>query len=650
MPRIHVLPDLLVNKIAAGEVIERPASVVKELVENSLDAGATRISVRIEDGGRSLVRLVDDGCGMSAEDLRLSVLPHATSKIASDEDLAQIRTMGFRGEALASIGAVSRLHITSRTADAIEGAQVIVTGERIEHSGAAGCPVGTSVEVRDLFFNVPARRRFLRSPSTESGHIVEQFARLALGHRQVGFELTSGNRTVHALPAGASVPDRVGRLYGPEMAAELLVVARQERGVGIEGYAAPPARSRSSGNWQYIFLNGRYVRDRVIQHAIREAYRGLMEPSRYPVVFLYLTMDPSLVDVNVHPTKAEVRWQDSNLLYSQVLSALREKFQRTDLTVAWKSSLMAPSSEETDTPRFGEESAVAAGPATPPPDPQEQERLRQAAAAFFKSATPIVGASAPPSRVPPEAYSSPTSGRIGSGRPATAPATVGLGGATDWRSLYAPPATELALPSTGEGAAERPAPSYRPCRAIQLLNAYLVAESDDGIVIIDQHALHERVLYDELRRRIAAGSLESQRLLLPETIPATPQQIALLETHAELLGRLGIEWSPFGPDCVAIQAFPSILRDTDVASFLRDLIDRLAESHSVASPEVVIHELLDMMSCKAAVKAGDPLTPQEIDALIARKDLVEKSSNCPHGRPTTLRLTVRELEKQFKRT
>jgi DNA mismatch repair protein MutL len=660
MSSIHVLPDLLVNKIAAGEVIERPASVVKELVENSLDAGATHIAVRLDDGGRSLIRVVDDGCGMSPDDLRLCVLPHATSKIGSDDDLASIRTMGFRGEALASIGAVSRLTITSRTREAIEGAQVIVSGEKFEHAGAAGCPVGTSIEVRDLFFNIPARRRFLRSASTESGHITEQFARLALGHRHVGFELNSANRTVHALPAPATVPDRVARFYGPELGAELLAIGRQERGVTIEGYAAPPARSRSSGNWQYIFLNGRYIRDRVIQHAIREAYHGLMEPSRFPVVFLFISIDPACVDVNVHPTKIEVRWQDSNLIYSQVLSVLREKFQRTDLTPAWR---VRPPEDEPFAGEEGAGGAGASGARLPLPSPEEQARIREAAADYFKGLAPVA---ASPARTPapdeiersrwedrPVGTGGVGARSAGTARTAGSPAFGATLGADSWRSLYQPaePQAPAAESRRATSSASIPAGSGRALRpAIQLHNTYLVAESDDGIVIIDQHALHERVLYDELTRRIASGALESQRLLLPETVTITPQQLALLENHGELLQRLGIDWSPFGPDCVAVQSFPAILKDTDVVSFLRDLLDKLSERAHAPGTEVVIHELLDMMACKAAVKAGDPLTADEIDALIARKELVEKSSNCPHGRPTMLRLTVRDLEKQFKRT
>jgi len=651
MSRIKVLPDLLVNKIAAGEVIERPASVVKELVENAIDAGAEHVAVHIEDGGRQLIRVADDGLGMSAEDLRLAVTPHATSKITCEDDLYHIATLGFRGEALASIGAVSHLRIVSRPRDAIEGAEIVVAAERIEAASAAGCGPGTTVEVRDLFFNVPARRKFLKATATEVGHINEQIARIALAHRAVGFEVVNNQRTTQRLTGGADIRDRIAALFGEDLGEGLIHIERGDRGLHIEGYAAPPAKSRSTPAGQYVLLNGRFIRDRFVQHAVREAYRGLMEPTRHPVVFLFLTIDPALVDVNVHPTKIEVRWQDSNLVHSQVLSALRDVFLRSDLTPA-----LHAHAERGVFPTRRVESPDA-------------EQVRRDAAEFFKSMTPA------------------TSG--GTGSFGGTGGSCGTGGADRLSEYSAPSALRPAdvaphvwdalygrieAQSPGESAgrasadstnASEPAPGDRDLansladgaghlrfnsRALQVHNTYLVVETDEGIVIVDQHALHERIMYDMLRRQFTAGPLESQRLLLPETFTATPRELALLAEHADLLHRLGIEAEPFGRDAIAVQAFPSILKDTDAAAFLRDLLDRLAEKGAEQThAEEVIHDVLDMMSCKAAVKAGDPLTPQEIDALLAQKSAVEKSSNCPHGRPTTLRLTLRDLEKQFKR-
>ena len=633
--RIRVLPDLLVNKIAAGEVVERPASVVKELVENCIDGGATRIAVTIEDGGRQLIRVTDDGSGMSGEELRLSVLAHATSKVMVEDDLYSIHTMGFRGEALASIAAVSKLRIVSRLAGAIEGHEVRVVGEQFEASQAVGCPEGTTVEVRDLFFNVPARRKFLRTPSTEVGHINEQFARAALAYPEIGFELTVNRRVAQNLPHSQTRLDRIGKFYGPELAAALMTIAREERGVRLEAYAAPPVQSRATAQWQYVYVNGRYVRDRFIQHAIKEAYRGLMEPNRHGVVFLFITLDPREVDVNVHPTKIEVRWADSNLIHSQVLSALRETFQRCDLT-----------------PRLRTQQSLT------PLSEAEQDRVRHELAEVLKATTPIDPSRGafPAASQAPECHGSVNSDFA-------PPTGVDLADHERiWRSLYGQHESvsedhqgtqgDLSEPQAS-ACAELPhglQPSAHSPRAVQMHNLYLVAETDEGIVIVDQHALHERVMYEQLRARIAVGALESQRLLLPETLRVTPDQVALIESHSHLFERLGIEITPFGRDAVAIQAFPALLKDTDVPSFLRDLLDRLAQQPAGSSTEVVIHKVLDMMACKAAVKAGDALTEAEIEALMRQRHLIDKPGSCPHGRPTMLRLTKADLNRQFKRT
>jgi DNA mismatch repair protein MutL len=664
MGKIRVLPDLLVNKIAAGEVVERPASVVKELVENSIDAGSTRIAVAIEDGGKELIRVTDDGEGMSAEDLQLAVLPHATSKLADEEDLYAIASMGFRGEALASIGAVSNLRIVSRPRGAIEGHQITVAGDKVQASGAVGSPEGTTLEVRDLFFNVPARRKFLRTRATETGHINEQFARLALGFPEIAFELSNGGRSVHQLPVAQTLRERIAGLYGAELGAALIAIEREEHGLVIEAYAAPPIQSRSTTSWQYVFVNGRYIRDRFIQHAVREAYRGLMEHDRQPVYFLFLTIDPAAVDVNVHPTKIEVRWRDSNLIHSQILSAFRESFLRADLTPALRAGRADAGGG------FGRPGGFGGGGGTPPAGGADADAVRARMADLLRSAAPIVGDSAPPSYresdVAMRGPFSPPPGSPHSGYAAqhsalstqhsgsdTPHPALGLDqGAALWRAMYGPTG------EPGEGAASvAPLPGGRAPdrarRAIQLHNTYLVVETDEGMLIIDQHALHERILYNQFCARLTTGPLESQRLLLPETLNVAPRQVALLQEQEALLQQLGIEVTPFGRDAVAIQSVPGLLKDTEAAPFLRDLLDRLeemVEHGKITHAETVLHELLDMMACKAAVKAGDPLTPDEIDALVAQKDLVEKSSNCPHGRPTTLRLTVSDLEKQFKRT
>ncbi|MEP0843197.1 MAG: DNA mismatch repair endonuclease MutL [Phycisphaerae bacterium] len=653
MPRIQVLPDLLVNKIAAGEVIERPASVVKELVENSLDAGATRIEVHVEDGGRRLIRVVDDGCGMDAEDLALAIRPHATSKIAREDDLFGIRTLGFRGEALPSIGAVSQLRVVSRRREADQGHEIAVAGDRVEPLRAAAAPPGTTVEVRQLFFNVPARQKFLRTPQTEMGQITEQLARIALVQPRVEFRLTHNARPVHHLKPVEGMRPRIADFYGAELAGTLLEIRRQERGLSLAGWVSRPADSRSTAKWQYLFLNGRFIRDRFIIHAVREAYRGLMESSRYPVVFLALEIDPAEVDVNVHPTKIEVRWRDSNAVYSQVLSALRDRFLRADLTPALRpdrgfDKTYSRDASDLEGP-IEEPTAAGASGGVPGEDPaaeRRREEIRRSIAEFFKTAQPIVG---------PSGGYDPGGHEAGSGRLAEALAyTPRLAGADDDDAAAAPePAGGLA-PLSLERMPLEDAPASsgddEPDEAFQIHRAYLVAETPDGLVIVDQHALHERILFEQLAAALSRGPLESQRLLIPDLIDVSPDQVAVIELHAEVLARLGFELTAYGPGTIAVHAAPSLLREGRAREFVRDLLDRLSTRSGPASAEMLTNDLLSMMACKAAVKAGDALSDQEIRALMRQRRRVERSSNCPHGRPTSLRLTIRELERQFKRT
>ena len=611
MPTIEVLPQLLVNKIAAGEVIERPASVVKELVENSLDAGASRIEVAIEDGGRKLIRVVDDGVGMDAEDLARCIQPHATSKIRKEDDLFQIATMGFRGEALPSIGSVSQLSIVSRQHDADQAHQIHMAGPVLEPVTAAAGPPGTTIEIREVFFNVPARQKFLRTAQTEMGHITEQIARVALARPEVEFRLTHNGRMVHHLRPSESMRSRIADLYGRELSDGLMEFSRTERGVSLRGFAAPPADSRSSNKWQYFFLNGRFIRDRFIAHAVREAYRGLIEPSRHPVVFLAIDVPPDSVDVNVHPTKIEVRWRDSNMLYSQVLSALRDRFLNADLSPKLIADRPSPT-------RWQAAPAPAGGMTDVSSDLSDERarRARESIASYLKSL-----------------------------KPRTADQPPAFGGSVPSASFTAPSTSDSTPRREDFGFTSPP-----PGGVMQIHRSYLAAETDEGLVIVDQHALHERILFEKLSAEITQGPLESQRLLIPETIDASSDQVAVLETHAEVIAQLGFEFSAAGPQSIAIHAVPSLLKPERVTEFVRDLLDRAAATDEPASAEMLTNDILSMMACKAAVKAGDPLTPEEMQALMAQRDLVERSSNCPHGRPTTLRFTLGDLEKQFKRT
>ena len=583
MPRpIRTLPTSVVNKIAAGEVIERPASVVKELVENALDAGATRIVVEIADGGRALIRVIDDGRGIPAAELPLAFAPHATSKIEADAELDAVATMGFRGEALASIGEVGRAKITSRTAGEDAAWSIADDGGRVGDPQPAAGNVGTTIEVIDLFFNVPARRKYLKGAAAESAHVTDTLTKLALARPDVAFRYERDGKLVSDRPAGTP-RDRWLTGWPAEYAGEALDVAADHAGYRLRGVVGRPELAATHARYQHLYVNRRPVRDKYLQHALKEAFRGLTEPGRHPAAVLALDVPPGEVDVNVHPAKAEVRFRESGRVHALVLSAVREALLGADLTPK------AQPRVDDDAPR---------------------ESVRETLAQFFKEGLQ--------SQVAQQRFDEPGS--------AAAP-------------QHAEP-NEI----------DPPAAADVPRGAMQLHNSYLVVPDADGMLIIDQHALHERVIFEDLLARLRRGPLESQALLLPLTFDADGDELAKLDRLRPLLSRLGLDVEPFGPDAVAVRAFPSFLHRLDPVAFVRDVLRRADYEVDALNDEALLHDVLDMMSCKAAVKAGDPLTPAEVDALLARRAAATRSSNCPHGRPTTLRLTLADLEKQFKRT
>jgi len=622
MPNIRRLPSQLVNKIAAGEVVERPASVVKELVENSLDAEATRIEIAVEEGGKRAIRVTDNGIGISADELSLAFAPHSTSKLPGDQALSKISTMGFRGEALASIASISHARMRSRRLDQQSGYEISVSEEDMGQPRPCASPPGTMVEVRDLFFNTPARRKFLRTTNTEFGHVTEQITRLALGNPQVAFVLLHNGRETRNIPRADSTAARVSEVFGSDTGSLLPIVSRGGK-IDVSGLIATPSAPRATARWQYFFLNGRYIRDRVCSHALREAYRGLIEGGRFPAAFIFIELDPQEVDVNVHPTKIEVRFRDSQAIHGELLASLTETLNRADL---------APSVSLTDTKT--DDHASSHGHDAEPTE-THRESLRQALADFFKSAPPPK----PQLNFPGSPSSPVTSGKAPPLELRPPEPAVG----------YTPKRDLQVAPRQGHlDRAER--------LTIQIHNSYIVAACDDGIEIIDQHALHERIIYNDLKRRLAEAKrdrpgLTAQRMLIPETFSVTQAEAASLEANSELLVHLGIEVVPFGPEAVAIQQFPALLAEKGVVAsqFVRDLIDRLMEDQPAVAEEL-LEDILEMMACKAAVKAGDPLNSEEIDSLLDRRDQAEKSSACPHGRPTTLKLTLKDLAKQFKRT
>jgi DNA mismatch repair protein MutL len=625
---ICVLPIHLVNKIAAGEVIERPASVVKELVENSIDAGSTRIDIAVQDGGSKSISVSDNGKGLAGEDLALAFVPHATSKIQQEDDLFAINTMGFRGEALAAIASVSHAHIRSRSADSPEGMEIDASGETISQARPCAATAGTTVTIRDLFFNTPARRKFMRTVNTEFGHISEQVTRLALPNPQIAFTLTNNGREVLKLPTAESTMQRAEDLFGRQLAQTLLTIQSRDGRIGVQGLAGRPGASRASSQWQYFFLNGRYIRDRLLSHALKEAYRGLVDPRSFPVAFIFITIDPAEVDVNVHPTKIEVRFRDSQSVHGHLLAALRETLGGSNLTglATARPVDLASTAGEAD-PNDPTSSAGLSAEAR-----QRQQSARQAMADFFRSIKPAQGGLGFPNNQP--------------GQGATIPSPAQPAGPA-WQQPGRPVANES--PAIQQGLVANSPQLGWP--AMQIHNSYIVTSCDDGLLIIDQHALHERILYNDFKRRLSQGQLPAQRMLIPPVVSASPAAISALLARSAMLESLGIEVAAFGPTSLAIQRFPSLLvgRGVVAEEFLLEAMDKLAEEPSAAG-EHLLESLLQSLACKAAIKAGMALSADEMQSLLAQRQQTDKASACPHGRPTVLKMTLKDLEKQFKRT
>lgn len=588
---IRLLPEDVSNQIAAGEVVERPASVLKELVENSLDAGAGRIGVEVAAGGRRLIRVVDDGVGMLSDDLLLALERHATSKVASAEDLIHLASLGFRGEALPSIAAVSRMSLRSRTQDAEAGGLVRVEGGRVTSVEEVGCPVGTLVEVGDLFFNTPARRKFLKSQATESGHLAGALVRLALAQPSVAFRYTVGKQLIYDLPAGQDLASRAGSLLGRATAEAMVPLQEEEGPLRLEGLAGLPSLSRSTADQIYTFVNGRFVRDKVLLHAIYQAYRGLMPDNRRPVVVLHLSLDPELVDVNVHPAKTEVRFTQQQEVHQALAGALRRGLGRSHV------------------PRPAPQPA-AGGP--PPVRPQ-----------------PL------PERgpwTPPRSVSLSPGGRVAEPRPqAAAPdrAVLPAGSANRLRPMYSK-AEELTVIG-------------------QLHGLYVLCSSPQGLILVDQHAAHERLTYERLKAGLAQGEMPRQGLLTPQTLELTPGEAAWAGEQAGQWARLGLELEPFGGNTWAIRAVPPHLAGGDPRPAVRDLLSQMSASGlPVETPEFV-ETALRSLACHGSVRQGQRLKPAELEELVDRICALPPPLTCPHGRPVMLLLSRHELDRSFKR-
>ena len=628
---IRKLSESVINKIAAGEVIERPASVVKELLENSIDAGAKQVEVKIEQGGIEMIRITDNGCGMAKEDLPLAITSHATSKISDADDLFKVGTFGFRGEALASITTISQAMIRSRTADSDCGYELLINGGHSEPVEPCGCPVGTTIEIRQLFYNTPVRQKFLKTPQTEKSHIAEAFARVALANPKVQMTLMNNQSVVHQLASTDSWHERISAFYGPEIAENLIPVSSKEGEISLNGFVVDPSISRSNKRMQYLFLNRRYIRDHALQHALTEAYRGLLMVGRYPLCFLRLDMPPNMVDVNVHPAKLEVRFQNGGQIYKQLLATIREQFLSTDLTAKGHLSR-----------RDG--GHVAAEALTPHASPAGAAvgSAVQDQIAFAKPVSNVDWTAAPRSSA---GGGFPGSSATDSFRPFP-PVPGSIPGGNIGADGFSP-----SVPTTDDQSfSNQPVPNPTHTRtALQVYNTYLISETTEGMVIIDQHALHERIIYEQIRDKIIDGKLESQRLLVPEPVSLPPAEAAAVLEQAELLAQIGIVVEPFGGDTVLVSSYPAMLANHNPAEMLKGVIDKLMGEAKNLDRRDVLDELLHMISCKAAVKAGDKLSPEEITALLEHRELCQDSHHCPHGRPTALTFSREELDKKFKR-
>ena len=627
---IHILPSALIDQIAAGEVVERPASVVKELVENSLDAGAARVTCRVEQGGRSLVRVTDDGAGMSRGDALLAVRRHATSKIASADDLARIATLGFRGEALPSIAAVSRLRILTRRAEDPAGTLVLVEAGGAPEASDAASPAGCEVEVRDLFFNTPARRKFLRTQATELGHIQAWMGRLALVCPAVHLRLEHGGRTLLDAPATGDAAQRAAAILGREVFEHLHPVAYREEGIEVGGLACDPEHSRPNARAVQLFVNGRYVRDRMLQHAVMDAYRTVLPAGRYPTVLLKIEMDPALVDVNVHPQKTEVRFGDTRLIHRVVQTAVAEVLAA------------APWMRKGRTYRLGSGGGLAEDGSPGSGGRQEHGRARQVREALGRYQRFRQGeGSREPWRSP--GFSGARTGSV----PGTTTPQRGETAQAPGQTAPAPGALDVPE-DFGAGKTELPLSQWRLVGT--LWNTYLLLASSGRLVVVDQHAAAERITFERLRAGFVAGRVESQRLLVPAQLEVGGDAEAVCAEHRARLEQVGFEIEPFGPGVVKVAAVPALLSRAQVAPLVRDVLDELAERAEASPWEAACLEVLGRMACHGSVRAGQVLSEQEIRALLAQLERIDYAGTCPHGRPVLVSFPRPGVERWFHRT
>ncbi|MHB1021745.1 MAG: DNA mismatch repair endonuclease MutL [Acidobacteriaceae bacterium] len=646
MGRIRVLSDQVANQIAAGEVVERPASVVKELLENALDAGATRIRIEVEGGGRKLIRISDDGIGMVRDDALLAFERHATSKIRSSDDLLSISTLGFRGEALPSIASVSRLHLATRAAEEPVGTEIEIAGGKVLRVDDAGLPQGTVLTIRDIFFNTPARRKFLKSEQTELSHVAALVTHYALAHPDKHFELHSATQTLLSAPAVSSASDRLFQIFGRDTFAQLLPVAAEidfaraglpepppwKRDADYEppkpgflrvsGFVSKPELQKLNRNSIYVFVNGRIIRDRLILHALTEAYRNILPPTSFPVVALFLELPPEEVDVNVHPAKTEVRFRQGSFLHDFVRDSVRTALiaarPAADFLTALHSAAQASPSLTLDISPSLTPSPL---PSVPPTELEQQSDplpSPEDAAAFTLEAP-----------VPP---------------------------ATPGNLPFTEASTTAATPSSGtdsSAVAEEPQPTLNSLASLkplgQLRESFILAVNEEGLWIIDQHVAHERVLFEKVLREREVEQVQRQRLLMPVLIELLPAQMVAFAAIADELERNGFEAEPFGPRTLAVKAAPVGLEGRELERMLEEVLAVVEREKQAENLETMRTRIAASIACHAAIKINTPLEPSKINWLLAELAKTEHPTSCPHGRPIVLRYSLRDIQRAFQR-
>lgn len=644
MPSIQFLPSHLINQIAAGEVVERPANALKEIVENSLDAGATQISVDIAGGGIKLLRVCDNGCGMEADDLPLALSRHATSKIKSLADLERVKSMGFRGEGLASIASVSRLTLTSRTAQNAHAHQIRAADGALGEVAAAAHPVGTTIEIAELFFNTPARRKFLKSENTEYAHCATMLERLALANPAVAFSLKNNGKAVFDYPA-QPLPERVAAIVGAAFQAASLPIDCQAGEMALRGFVSKPTFAQGKSDKQFFFVNNRFVRDKVMLHAVKQAYRDVLHHQITPAFALFLDLPPEQVDVNVHPTKTEIRFRDSQAVHQMIFHALNKALAETRADVTESVSNAGALLQQ----RFAPRPNLPANPAAP----NETPFLGSLKAEGFngmETEIPAADAFSGSPKSAPMPYQA--AARALQQRPlslnenrAALRAYAELYRDDDDLPAFAPPAQADGQPD------RQPENAYPLGFAIaQLLGIYVLAQAADSLILVDMHAAAERVNYEKMKaQRSASGSLKTQMLLIPVTFEASHAELAACADYAAELAQYGLDLADSGNGQIAVRAVPQMLGKADVAALARDVLRELAAVGSSQTIEAKENQILGTMACHGSIRAGRQLTLPEMNALLRDMEATPRSNQCNHGRPTWVKLTLADLDALFLR-